>query len=29
MKHISYARDKFILTDEVNLNVIDNFLKRC
>jgi len=26
MKHISYARDKFILTDEVNLNVIDNFL---
>ena len=26
MKHISYARDKFIPTDEVNLNVIDNFL---
>jgi len=26
MKHISYARDKFIPTNEVNLNVIDNFL---
>ena len=26
MKHISYARDKFIPTNEVNLNIIDNFL---
>ena len=26
MKHISYARDKFVPTNEVNLNVIDNFL---
>tara|TARA_B110000116_G_C16736068_1_gene536121 strand:- start:239 stop:1114 length:876 start_codon:yes stop_codon:yes gene_type:complete len=26
MKHISYARDKFIPTDEVNLSVLGNFL---
>jgi len=26
MKHISYARDKFVSTDEVSLNILGNFL---